>query len=79
VLRARTAEASHTSLLCVTEARRALGMASEAVVEIGLPSDRSSGGRRRGRRTVRYLARIVEAQEIGQLIGLSIDLLQKLR
>ena len=78
VVRARTAELGHTSLSCVTEARRALGLKDVVTVEIHLPSSRSARRRHDSRRTVRYLGRIVETQEIGHLVGLGVELIQKL-
>ena len=78
VVRARVAELGHTSLFCVTEARRALGLKDMVTVTIHLPPSRSARRPHGSNRAVRYLGRIIETQEIGQIVGLNVQLVEKL-
>jgi hypothetical protein len=70
----RTANTSEDGLMAVVRSRP---LPPEIVVEISLPSLASS---RRGRgqtRTVRYRARVIRRQIMGNLMGLGVQLLKK--
>jgi len=78
LLRARVSEISQHGLYCLTLARRGLHIKGKVLVEVYLPTGRPGTVRRTPTRTVRYLSRIVRSEEIGQLVGLAIEFLEKL-
>ncbi len=74
-LRGRTADISEGGLMLLTEARSGLQMRGRVLLEISMPTARASAGREsRTRRTV-FAGRILRVEEIGQLVGLAIELL----
>ena len=78
LLRARTSNISEGGLFCLTEARQALGMRGRLIVEIDLPSCRPGRPAGHSTRTVRYAGRVVRVEEVGQLVGIAIELIEKL-
>jgi len=78
LLRARTSTISESGLYCVTLARRALRLRGEVVVEVYLPDDRSARQRPSQTRAVRYRARLIRAEELGQTVGLALEFIEKL-
>ena len=78
LFRARASDISENGLRCLTLARRALRAKGKVVLELCLPPARLPKVRHRVARTVRYLGRIVQAEEVGQLVGVAIQLIEKL-
>ena len=78
LLRARTSQISETGLHCLTLARRALQLKGRVNVEIDLPAGRPGRQRHCPTRTVRYLARIVRTEELGEMVGLAIEFIENL-
>jgi len=78
LVRGRTAEVSAGALTCLTRARRALRIHGEVILDVDLPAGRSPRLRHSPLRTVRYAGRVVETTEIGQLVSLTIELIERL-
>ena len=70
----RTANISENGLLAVV---RGCQLPAEVLVEITLPSQSGSNRTRNQTRTVLYRARIVRQQVLGNLLGLGVELLEK--
>jgi len=76
--RGRTGNVSQTGLYLLADRPRDIRPERTVLVEIVLPvlaRHRLADG---ARRTVRYLGRVVRAEEVGQLIGVAIELGRKL-
>ena len=78
LVRGRTSDVSETGLYCLTEARRALRIRGRVIVEVSLPAGRSPRLRHRRMRKIRYLGKVLRVDEIGQLVGLALELVEKL-
>jgi len=78
LLRARTSDISETGLFCLTEARRGLRLRGKVTLEVTVPAGRRARLRHSRTRTVRYAGRIVRTEEIGQVVGMAIELLERL-
>jgi len=78
LLRARTSNISENGLYCLTIARRALHLRGRVVVEISLPAGPGDRPGDAPSRSVCYKARIVRTEELGQMVGLGIEFLEKL-
>lgn len=63
--------------MIVVSMKRPVAIDERLVVELSVPSANPSRGRET--RTVVYLCRIARIQSIGQLSGLGVEFLQKLR
>ncbi|MGB2824778.1 MAG: PilZ domain-containing protein [Phycisphaerae bacterium] len=78
LLRGRTSAISESGLYCLTDARRGLRLRGKVILEVTLPAGRSPRLRHSPTRTVRYAARIVRTEEIGQAVGMAIELSARL-
>jgi len=78
LLRGRASDISETGLFCMTRARRGLRVRGIVYLEVTVPAGRSPRLRHRPTRTVRYAGRVVRTEEIGQLVGMAIELIEKL-
>ena len=78
LLRGRACDVSERGLMCVTESRRGLRVRGKVVLEITVPSAARRKGRQSTGRSVRYLARVVRTGELGQLVAVSVELIEKL-
>ncbi|MFP4054598.1 MAG: PilZ domain-containing protein [Phycisphaerae bacterium] len=70
---ARTANISATGVMIVTRWRRELLPSKKLIIEVTLPAHAPGGSR-----VVSYLARVARVQEIGQLVGVGVEFLDKL-
>jgi len=78
LLRGRTSDLSESGLFCLTEARRGLRLRGKVILEVTLPAGRPGRLRHSPTRTVRYAGRITRTEEIGQAVGMAIELLERL-
>ncbi len=78
LLRGRTSDISQRGLYCLTECRRGLRLKGRVMLEITLPAGRAPRRRHATQRTARHAGRIVRVEEIGQLVGLAIELIDRL-
>ncbi len=72
--RARTVNVSETGVMILISDHPTLEMGAELRIEIDVPDP----GKTRGSRTVRYRARVVRRQELGQMLGLGLEFAEKL-
>ena len=79
VLRGRTANVSEAGLLLLTDSRQALHLKGNLTIEISLPGSNAPTAHRHGMRLVHYLGRVTRTEEIGQVIGVAVQLVGKLR
>ena len=78
--RGRTANISEKGVFVIARRRAGPPPPQEDIsVELTIPAARTLRSRRQAVRTVRYRGRIARTQPIGQLIGLGIEFLEKLR
>lgn len=74
----RTANISECGVFMIAR-NQALPPTTEMVlVEMSVPAITTEGARRGASRTIHYTAKIVRRQELGQLLGLGIQLVEKL-
>ena len=78
VLRGRTTNLSDRGAFVVGSAPRGVPHVRNVVVEMHLPETKVSRGGHRSTRKVRYLARVVRRQTLGQMLGMGVELLEKL-
>ena len=78
LFRGRASNISENGLLCVTDARRALRVKGKVILDITVPAVSSRRPRPHAVRSVRYLAQVVCVQELGQMVGLGLEFIQKL-
>jgi len=78
LLRGRTANISEGGLLLLTKSRLAHRLDDILVFDITLPGGDPPRAHRQGLRLARYLGRVTRVEEIGQVIGLAVQLVEKL-
>lgn len=77
LVKGRTANISESGLFAIFPSRT--GLPQECLVKLILPSASAETSRRAKSRTVLYSARIVRTQQAGGLMGLGIELMDKIR
>lgn len=75
--RGRTSNISETGVMAIVNLKRPVAVDERLIVELSVPS--ASASRDRQFRTVVYACRVARIQSIGQLTGLGIEFLEKLR
>ncbi|MBS3733448.1 MAG: PilZ domain-containing protein [Phycisphaerae bacterium] len=78
VARGRTANISVDGVLLIAPRTEALRQGREVVVEIDVPKIAHGQVRRGQHRTVRYRGRVVRTQQLGQLLGVGLEFVEKL-
>lgn len=77
VARGRTANVSVTGIFVIAPIEEVPGLNEELLVEVALPRSPEPGDNRRPRKA-HYLARVIRIRQIRQLVGLGMELLEKL-
>jgi hypothetical protein len=77
--RGRTANISETGVFVIVDMRRDLHVCGQVRVEIVLPATTSKPNRRDATRTLLFASRIIRMQSVGQLLGLGLEFIRKLR
>jgi hypothetical protein len=78
LLRGRASNVSEAGVFCLTDAQRALRVRGEVLLEIHLPVPGRRSRRTPATRKVRYRGRVARTRKLGQLVGLGIELTEKL-
>jgi len=74
----RTANISENGVFIIARCPKQPPMEGEAFVEIQLPTVTPARGRRQRTRSVRYRCRIVRIRTLGHLVGLGVELIEKI-
>ena len=73
--RGRTANTSETGVLTLVRQRPGLPDSGQVVLDLTVPADPVAGTTR----LVKYRCRIIRRQEMGNMVGLGLEFLQKLK
>lgn len=76
--RGRTTDISQRGVFVVVIAPRGTPMAPEVQIEITVPKSHPRRSGRQPGRKVRYLARITRSEQLGQMLGLGVEFIEKL-
>ena len=79
VARGRTANISESGLFMITRGGDDMIGLEEVLLQISLPAVGGEAAWRGGMRIVHYRGRVVRTQSLGQLLGLGIELVEKIR
>jgi len=77
--RGRSANVSAQGLFVVASARRSLQTRTRVRVFLQLPEASDRAGRRERTRPVEYVCRVARVQQIGDLVGLGLEFVEKVR
>ena len=78
IARGRTINTSENGVLIVTEDRQGIPRQGQISLELLLPAGATKGGSRKPLRIVRYVCRIARVEELGHLLTLGLEFIEKI-